>query len=402
MSERFDTLFSGMSEENALNLIITDPSQLDNPGVKYLAASRLGACTSQQSLDRLIEVASKESDNLYDRITRRKALEALGRRKQKTAIPVLIEALLDEDEPTVVNAVDSIARIGATLTTTQQQQLLVALKGPDNQKRAVIQALTRLNLPDSNDVVAKLRDDLNPLVAGAAHAHALRLANREESLSPLLKQLQDDNPGRRRAAVIDLGDAQNVAALEALTRCPVSMPLRAKSAFLIAKAQSDGNSDISCTTKTNALLETLLRDDPRTLSIAPNSHVSPEAQAIRAGLQHRDEARQYSAAKALCEMPAPQRLALIDDLEDNQGSDYGVHYLLASCVGLLELKERSDLVKRALQETGPQYSKSRIAAAWSCLRLGLDDQKPLLKELGAGHPWEPLRWTCTRVLEKMG
>ncbi len=401
MSERFDTLFSGMSEENALNLIITDPSQLDNPGVKYLAASRLGACTSQQSLDRLIEVASKESDNLYDRITRRKALEALGRRKQKTAIPVLIEALLDEDEPTVVNAVDSIARIGATLTTTQQQQLLVALKGPDNQKRAVIQALTRLNLADSNDVVAKLRDDLNPLVAGAAHAHALRLANREESLGPLLKQLQDDNPGRRRAAVIDLGDAQNVAALEALTRCPVSMPLRAKSAFLIAKAQSDGNSDINGTTKTNALLETLLRDDPRTLSIAPISHVSPEAQAIRAGLQHRDEARQYAAAKALCEMPAPQRLALIDDLEDNQGSDYGVHYLLASCVGLLELKERSGLVKRALQETGPQYSKSRIAAAWSCLRLHLDDQKPLLRELGAGHPWEPLRWTCTRVLEKM-
>ena len=401
MSERFDTLFSGLSEDDALNLIITDPSQLDNPGVKYLAASRLGACTSQQSLDRLIEVASKESDNLYDRITRRKALEALGRRKQKTTIPCLIEALLDEDEPTVVNAVDSIARIGATLTTTQQQQLLVALKGPDNQKRAVIQALTRLNLPDSNDVVAKLRDDLNPLVAGAAHAHALRLANREESLSPLLKQLQDDNPGRRRAAVIDLGDAQNVAALEALTRCPVSMPLRAKSAFLIAKAQSDGNSDISCTTKTNALLETLLRDDPRTLSIAPNSHVSPEAQAIRAGLQHRDEARQYAAASALCEMPAPQRLALIDDLEDNQGSDYGVHYLLASCVGLLELHERSDLVRGALQETGPQYSKSRVAAAWSCLRLRLDDQRPLIKELAAEHPWEPLKWSCTRVLEKM-
>jgi HEAT repeat protein len=401
MSERFDTLFSGMSEENALNLIITDPSQLDNPGVKYLAASRLGACTSQQSLDRLIEVASKESDNLYDRITRRKALEALGRRKQKTAIPALIEALLDEDEPTVVNAVDSIARIGATLTTTQQQKLLVALKGPDNQKRAVIQALTRLNLPDSKDVVAKLRDDLNPLVAGAAHAHALRLANREESLGPLLKQLQDDNPGRRRAAVIDLGDAQNVAALEALTRCPVSMPLRAKSAFLIAKAQNEGNCDICSTAKTNALLETLLRDDPRTLSIAPISQVSPEAQAICAGLQHRDEARQYAAAKALCELPAPKRLALIDDLEENQGSDYGVHYLLANCVGLLDLKERSDLVKRALQETGPQYSKSRIAAAWSCLRLRLDDQKPLLKELGAGHPWEPLRWTCTRVLEKM-
>jgi len=401
MSERFDTLFSGMSEENALNLIITDPSQLDNPGVKYLAASRLGACTSQQSLDRLIEVASKESDDLYERITRRKALEALGRRKQKTALPVLIEALTDQDEPTVVNAVDSIARIGASLTETQQQQLLTALNGPDNQKRAVIQAFTRLNLPDSNDVIAELRGDLNPLVAGAAHAHALRLTNRDESLGPLLSQLQDTNPGRRRAAVIDLGDAQHLAALEALTRCPVSMPLRAKSAFLITKAQSEGNREDINKTHSDALLETLLRDDPRTLALANPSPIPSEAEAIRAGLQHRDEARQYEAAKALCEMPATERLALIDDLEENQGSDYGVHYLLASCVGLLELQERSNLVRRALQETGPQYSKSRIAAAWSCLRLQLDDQKPLLKELGAGHPWEPLRWTCTRVLEKM-
>ena len=401
MSERFDTLFSGMSEENALNLIITDPSELDNPGVKYLAASRLGACTSQQSLDRLIEVASKESDNLYERITRRKALEALGRRKQKTALPVLIDALTDQDEPTVVNAVDSIARIGAALTTTQQQQLLTALNGPDNQKRAVIQALTRLNLPDSNGVIAELRADLNPLVAGAAHAHALRLTNRDESLGPLLNQLQDTNPGRRRAAVIDLGDAQHLAALEALTRCPVSMPLRAKSAFLIAKAQSEVSRNANSKDKTSTFLETLLQDDPRTLALDPLSPIPPEAQAIRDGLQHRDEARQYAAAKALCEMPAAERLALIDDLEEHQGSDYGVHYLLASCVGLLELHERSDLVRGALQETGPQYSKSRIAAAWSCLRLRLDDQRPLIKELAAEHPWEPLRWSCTRVLEKM-
>ena len=366
MSERFDTLFSGMSEENALNLIISDPSQLDNPGVKYLAASRLGACTSQQSLDRLIEVASKESDDLYERITRRKALEALGRRKQKTALPVLIEALTDQDEPTVVNAVDSIARIGASLTETQQQQLLTALNGPDNQKRAVIQAFTRLNLPDSNDVIAELRGDLNPLVAGAAHAHALRLTNRDESLGPLLSQLQDTNPGRRRAAVIDLGDAQHLAALEALTRCPVSMPLRAKSAFLITKAQSEGNREDINKTHSDALLETLLRDDPRTLALANPSPIPSEAEAIRAGLQHRDEARQYEAAKALCEMPATERLALIDDLEENQGSDYGV----ALSPGQLRWPTRASGTQQP-GETSPARNRSSVLKIKNCGRMEL-------------------------------
>ena len=32
-------------------------------------------------------------------------------------------------------------------------------------------------------------------------------------------------------------------------------------------------------------------------------------------------------------------------LRSSLGSDYGVHYLLASCTGLLELHERSDLVQ---------------------------------------------------------
>ena len=90
MSERFDTLFSGMSEESAMEILRTAPGDLGNPGVKYLAATRLGACTSEVSLQRLLETAGNTSDNLYDRITRRKALDALGRRKSPRAILSLI------------------------------------------------------------------------------------------------------------------------------------------------------------------------------------------------------------------------------------------------------------------------------------------------------------------------
>ena len=60
-------------------------------------ATRLGACTSEASLERLLETADNPADNLYDRITRRKALDALGRRKNPRAIPVLINALDSED-----------------------------------------------------------------------------------------------------------------------------------------------------------------------------------------------------------------------------------------------------------------------------------------------------------------
>ena len=396
MSERFDTLFAGMSEEIAIKTLGTDPSELSNPGLKYLAATRLGACTSLDSLEQLITAASKDSDNLYERITRRKALDALGRRKNPLALPTLLNALSLDDEPCVVNAADAIARIGSELDPSAQTLLLNALEGPDNQRRAVIQAFTRLRLADRNDAIQQCQQDDNPLVAGAARAHAVRVSQQIDALDPLISQLRDINPGRRRAAVIDLGDAGRMEALPALSRCPVSMPLRAKSAFQIAVRQDDGVDSAAI-----PWLEQLLQDDPRALDLDNVPGTDAEPDSVRDGLQHRDEARQYAAAVALMGMaPAPQ-LSLIDALQRDLGSDYGVHYLLASCTGLLGLHERSQLVREAMAETAPQYAKSRVAAAWSCLRLGLHDQSQTIAELSQSSAWKPLRWSCQQVLKQL-
>jgi len=396
MSERFDTLFSGMSEESAISTLLKDPGELDNPGLKYLAATRLGACTSSESLDLLLKAGANPSDNLYERITRRKALDALGRRKNPKALPVLLQALSADDEPTVVNAADAIARIGTPLGERDQARLIGALQGPDNQRRAVVQAFTRLGMADRDRAIDRCRQDGNPLVAGAAHAHAVRVGGQRDGLAPLIEQLKDNNPGRRRAAVIDLGDAGRLEALEPLTRCPVSMPLRAKSAFQMAETE-----DGSINPEATELLEQLLQDDPRQLDLDVVSSTCATEKAIRNGLQHRDEAQQYAAAKALMSLQKDHQLNLMETLHSDLGSDYGVHYLLASCTGLLQLRERGDLVRQALEETAPQYAKSRVAAAWSCVRLELKDQRPTLQELSHSNRWKPLRWSCGQALKKL-
>jgi HEAT repeat protein len=245
---------------------------------------------------------------------------------------------------------------------------------------------------DASGQIDRCRNDINPLVAGAAHAYAVRVLGDPQGLQPLVEQLRDDNAGRRRAAVIDLGDAGRIEALAELIRCPVSMPLRAKSAFQMATSQAGAiDPDAS------DLLKELLQDDPRRLNLNGIPETPAEPEAIKDGLQHRDEARQYAAAKALMALPRSAQLDQIDALRSSLGSDYGVHYLLASCTGLLELHERSDLVREALAETAPQYAKSRIAGAWSCLRLGLRDQTTLLEEVGRSHPWQPLQWSCCEV-----
>jgi len=65
-------------------------------------------------------------------------------------LPGLFSALTFDDEPSVINAVDSIAQIGFALDDEQRRTLLNALKGSDNQKRSVIQAHTRLGIAQAD------------------------------------------------------------------------------------------------------------------------------------------------------------------------------------------------------------------------------------------------------------
>ena len=127
-----------MSEEIALDLLSKPANSLSNPGLKYTAASRLAASTSPQSLQALVRCLDLSTDDLIEKITRRKAIEALGRRRDPNTLPLLLSSLEGQDEIAVVDAVDAIVKIGHPLDPEQQNRLAQALNGPDNQRRAVI------------------------------------------------------------------------------------------------------------------------------------------------------------------------------------------------------------------------------------------------------------------------
>ena len=397
MAERLDNLVEGLSEEQAIAVILADPDTLDRPVDKYMAATRLGASDTEESLDILIKASELSPEHLFDRITRRKAIEALGRRKSPKALPSLFRALSCTDEAAVINAVDAITKIGEPLTETDHNVLLRALEGEDIQKRAVIQAFCRLEVTGAEAKIRPLADDSNPLVSGAARAYLAKVHHELSWLDTLVPQLIDPIAGRRRSAVIDLGDAGDVTRLEALVTAPVSMSLRARSAFQLV----DSEKKCHVPDEYNALITQLLQDDPQSLKLRKEWICDVEATEIENNLQHRDEARQYGGAASLMAMTMPEKIVLIDEIKQKLWSDYVTHYYLTAVVSLQKLGERSELIRLALAETIPQYSKSRIAAAWGCLRLGLTDQRPILKELSMSAQWLPLKWTCTQVLKQL-
>jgi bilin biosynthesis protein len=110
MDKRFFNMF-GLTEDQAIALLQTPLEQLNAPTERYVAAAHLINFPTERSINALIAAIENPSHDLYDRITRRKALESLGRLQAAKALPIIRDCLTDEDIYTVENvgyiAVDS-------------------------------------------------------------------------------------------------------------------------------------------------------------------------------------------------------------------------------------------------------------------------------------------------------
>ena len=400
MAERFDVLVLGISETDALSLLFAKTADIPRPSDRYFAATRLGLCGCDKTLDALIRATYElTTDELFDRITRRKAIEALGRRKDIRAIPALVDVLACSDTEAVINAISALIRIGWSPSPGEHDRLLHLLESEDvTLSRAVIQAFTRLSIKSSASRlrIRELCEHESALVFGAARACICKLYGEAVLMQPLLPQLTDMVAGKRRSAVIDIGDSGAHGLLPDLVKAPVSMSLRAKSFLQIVNA-----GDLSKVELYQELFKRLLVDDPLLLELNDDWKCGLSPENIEQNLSHRDEARQYGAAASLMRIGREECLELIDSMQERLWSDYVTHYYLTCVIGLRALHEKSHLVRAALAETTPQYTKSRIAAAWACVRLQLDDQLEVLYELSNSSPWVPLRWTCQQAFAQL-
>ena len=280
----------------------------------------------------------------------------------------------------------------------EKNLLLSLVNGEPTQVRAVIQAHTRLNIkhPKAEQLIGSLCNYEQALIAGAARAYQAKLYGKNELLNSLETQLLDLTAGKRRSAVIDLGDARDPNRIKNLVNAPISMSLRANSCFQIIDDQNPLQQQ-----NFSSQLELLLTDNPKHLTIRPEWQCDHDPNNIERCLSHRDEAIQYGAALSLMNLDAEDCLRIINSMEERLWSDYVTHYYLTCIIGLRGFSEKSYLVRSALSETTPQYTKSRVAAAWACLKLELYDQLDLLYQLSNSAYWKPLRWSCQQVFARM-
>ncbi|MBT03491.1 MAG: bilin biosynthesis protein CpeY [Crocinitomicaceae bacterium] len=383
-----------MGEQQAIELLSQNVSTLDNPGIKYIAATRLGACSSRDSLDALVVAATGDRDNIFDSITHRKSIEALGHRRDLSTLPTIYDAMHSSDEQTIVNSVDTLINFGIPLDAQFKSSLLKLIQdGSDVLKRVAIQCFTRLEMNDCDGIIHEQQNNPNLLVNGASIAYSTRVEGDKSKLHLLANQLKDSNVIYRRSSVIDIGDAGDPSLLSNVSEAAVSMPLRAKSAFkMTAKVKSKSQ---------RVLLNQMLQDDSRNLHFTQNFDALSLVEEVCEFLKHRDEERQYFGAKSLFGWRPSSVIDAVNSIWENHGSDYGVHYQVNCLISQLGLKELSFITKESLLEPAPQYAKSKIAATWGCLNLGLLECRSDIENLLMTSTWEPLRWTCAEVLRKL-
>ena len=390
--------FGWLDEQQAIQMLKTPAAELPKPELQYVAATRLGSASSPESLEVLLATAAWRGDSISERLTRRKALEALGQRPDPRSLPLALQGLDSDDAGAVASAAQSITRLWEAgqimapdrLTTA----LLAALHGPGTQERAIIRCLTHLQLDGAKDIVKTRLDHPDHLVDGAARAYLVRLGGNGNLLLPVLKRLNHPQAWQRRIAVIDLGSAAAPEHLEAVVRTPVSMPLRGVAAFPLARR---GLEQGLSPARLAALLDDLCIDHPNALvlvnQLQPASNTPTDWIKL---LLQRDENRQYSAAVGILQQPKDSQAVILEHLYRQHISDYTGHYMIMRFVGLGGHHERTQWLKDSLDQRA--YKKSRIAAAVALGELGSEASRPLLRQQRAAAKDEQLIWACELAL----
>lgn len=156
-----DLFFSGMEQEEAIEIIVKPSRAMEDHSDRYIAAERLKFFPSDASTEALIRcIGDDDSNELEDRIAKRKAIESLGRFRGEYMKDQVIEAVLtkleDDDQYTVEVAVWTLSEVGFD-DEKIGARIVSLLDRDDVNKRVIMQAISSCEISEG---IGRIRDFL--------------------------------------------------------------------------------------------------------------------------------------------------------------------------------------------------------------------------------------------------
>ena len=398
MDNRFSNIFN-LTEDQAIALLKKPLNTEDGTSERYVGAAHLINFPSDRSINALIEAIQDRDPALENRIARRKCVESLGRLKATRALPILKDCLQDADPLMVENTVWAIGEIG-TEDTSILEAIAELLTKPNQTYRVIIHTLAKFNYQPASDRIKAFRDYDDEPVASAAIATIARLTDNYSQMDRVAEFLQHDNINARRACIQDLIDAEYYQAIPAIAKAPISVAFRLRGIRLLAvKGMAQGKLTFA---DVETSLEQVIRDRPQDIEMVHEYDQPPAIEFLMRELYNTDFGRCYLAGKTLLEAYAQAApAALLQTYAEEAHNDYGAHFHVVKLLGLLNYQPGYDLIVEALNNTAPQFQKSRAAAAIALANLQATQAIPLLKE-NLNTPIFDLKYACLLALEQLG
>lgn len=398
MDNRFSNIFN-LTEDQAIALLKKPLNSVDGTSERYVGAAHLINFPTERAIKALIEAIEDRDPALENRIARRKAVESLGRLKASQALPTLKACLTDEDVLTVENAVWAIGEIG-----TEDPKILEAIANlltrPNQTYRVIIHTLANFNYQPAIDRIKPFINYHDESVVSAAIASLARLTGDTSQMERVVEFLQHHNINARRACIQDLIDAEYYPAIPAIAKAPISVAFRLRGIRLLA-AKGIGSGKIEFA-DIESSLDRIVRDRPQDIDMVHEYDQPPTLEFLIRELYHTDFGRCYLAGKTLLATyaeVAPD--ALLQTYAEEAHNDYGAHFHVVKLLGLLRHQASYDLIVEALNNTSPQFQKSRAAAAIALGNLQATQAVDLLKTT-METPIFDLKYACLLALEQLG
>ena len=397
MDNRFSNIFN-LTEDQAIALLKKPLNTEDGTSERYVGAAHLINFPTPRSIQALVEAIEDRDPALENRIARRKAVESLGRLKAGIALPTLTSCLNDADVLTVENAVWAIGEIG-TEDRSILEEIAQLLTKPNQTYRVILHTLAKFNYLPAIDRIKPFTSNEDRPTASAAIATLARLTGDYTQMDRVVEFLQDDNINARRACIQDLIDTEYYQAIWAIAKAPISVAFRLRGIRLLAAAGIAAGKITFAEIEPS--LDRVIRDRPQDIEMVHEYDQPPSIEFLIRELYHTDFGRCYLAGKTLLEVhpqEAPQ--ALLQTYEEEAHNDYGAHFHVVKLLGLLNYQPGYELIVEALQNTSPQFQKSRAAAAIALANLRATQAVPLLKET-LNTPIFELKYACLLALEQL-
>jgi bilin biosynthesis protein len=395
MDKRFNNLFQ-ITEEQAIELLQTPLEQLEDQSDRYAAASHLVRFKSDRSIKALMEAIAICDDQLYNQITKRKAIETLGRFKAQEALDIICSCLDNDDCYTVENAVWAIGEIGTEDEVILNQITQILSKSNQNY-RVIIQVLAKLGYQPAIEAIKSFTSYEDQSIASAALSAIIRLTEDDSYKERIVELLQSDSVNVRRACIQDLMDIKCFESIGAIASCPVSVVFRLRAIRFLGETAIDEG--IKSFADIEPYLDQVIRDHPNDLQLVHEYDQPPSLEFLINELYHTDFGRCYLATKTILDNYADVAgEALVKTYEESAHNDYGAHYHVMKLFGWLKYQSAYELLIESLFNNSPQFQKSRGASAIALGNLGDKRAVDAIQKALITNIFD-LKYACSMVLK---